>query len=1085
MFISYRHADNKEPGRQWATWIHQVLETFEVPSDLAGTINVRGEAVPSTLYPVFRDEEELPADADLTGNIRRALQNSALLLVVCSPRAVNSRFVSAEIRYFKELGKSDRIMALMVSGEPNVSDDPAKQKSGIPADLECLPEPLRFGVAPEEGTIDWTARTEPIAADVRPEGQTSEGWTTAGAYRAAIAKTDGLTGSVLREKAAEYERRLELATMKIIAGALGVPLGTITQRNKAVQLRKAQQSARVLRRWLAAVAALGLLAAAGGVAAYVQTRRARAAEAATAQQSESRRLLLREAARSDRVTAEDKLRQKEGPAAFAYLARSLTYEPDSTIAAEKAASILNSWGFPPPHSICLGHTSRVSTAEFTPDGQQVLSASGDGTACIWATQNGALLYRFAGGSYRILNAHFSPDGKRVLTACGDGRLRIWEAKNAAKPLIAFSSPVLNVKFSPDGEHVLATSDLGAAVIFNPRDGKILTKWSAHDGRITDARFSGDGSRIVTSSSDRTARVWNSADGKLLGTLSNDTTTSAQLSSLTGISTAQFSPDDLLILTTSLDGSANIWDAKNMRAVFKLLGHQSRITTASFSPDGRKIVTSSADQTGRVWETSTGRQTAVLVGHKGRVTNAQFSPDGTLILTAGDDHTARLWKSDSGELIARLSGHTAAVNDAQFSPNGKWIVTASDDHNVRVFSTQLPQFVSWTKTGNQPETHVRFSTDGQRIISGGTVLDADSGNVLNHFAAQVRSTELTGKLVKSSEYSSSAAWVSPGLKYFLAVSPGGAAQLSEANSGRVISTLVRPDKRAEASSFDFHPAPAKHGDFVTESASSAIRTAGFSPDDSLLATSIGDSTAQLWNVADGTLAANLVGHQGAVRAIQFSSDSRCIVTGSDDHTARVWEAKQGKLLMVLASDNALVNSVQFDNDSSRIATGDADGTARTWEARTGKLLAVFSGHIKSISQIAFSADGRRIITASEDGTTKIWDTTTAELVSTLPVSNTPVRGAQFTPDESRVITVSDDHILRIWTALSPASGAPPGWFKDFLTYLAQQRLNANGEVERIPPDEWLALRERLRKIAKDKTGTANSAYLRIFRYFVSD
>lgn len=27
VFISYRHADNKEQGRQWATWLHHTLET--------------------------------------------------------------------------------------------------------------------------------------------------------------------------------------------------------------------------------------------------------------------------------------------------------------------------------------------------------------------------------------------------------------------------------------------------------------------------------------------------------------------------------------------------------------------------------------------------------------------------------------------------------------------------------------------------------------------------------------------------------------------------------------------------------------------------------------------------------------------------------------------------------------------------------------------------------------------------------------------------------------------------------------------------------------------------------------------------
>lgn len=110
VFISCRHADNKEMGRKWANWLHEALEGYEIPPDLVGTLNMRGEKVPPSLYPVFRDEEELPADADLSTNICRALDNSALLVVLCSPRAVQSRFVADEIRYFKEIGKSHSML---------------------------------------------------------------------------------------------------------------------------------------------------------------------------------------------------------------------------------------------------------------------------------------------------------------------------------------------------------------------------------------------------------------------------------------------------------------------------------------------------------------------------------------------------------------------------------------------------------------------------------------------------------------------------------------------------------------------------------------------------------------------------------------------------------------------------------------------------------------------------------------------------------------------------------------------------------------------------------------------------------------
>ena len=81
-FLSYRHSDNKEQGRQWATWLHQALETYEVPEDLVGTRNERGDEIPSRIYPVFRDEEELPADAELSAPITRALKASKFMVVL-------------------------------------------------------------------------------------------------------------------------------------------------------------------------------------------------------------------------------------------------------------------------------------------------------------------------------------------------------------------------------------------------------------------------------------------------------------------------------------------------------------------------------------------------------------------------------------------------------------------------------------------------------------------------------------------------------------------------------------------------------------------------------------------------------------------------------------------------------------------------------------------------------------------------------------------------------------------------------------------------------------------------------------------
>ena len=278
VFISYRHADNKEPGRQWATWLHQTLETYEVPPDLVGTKNTRGHIVPSGLYPVFRDEEELPADAELSDPINNALRNSRHLIVICSPAAVQSRFVNDEIQTFKKLGKADRVLAVIVRGEPNAADDPAKRAAGFtPAD-ECFPEALRRKVN-EQGEITDQV-TEPIAADFRPFG-IHEGWTTPQGYQDYLEQVELLPKNEVKIRLAKYAQQCALMKLKIIAGVLGVPLGELTRRDQAYQLERARKRQRII---IGVAAALTVLLAVSVILGMIALTKQNEAQSALKEQ---------------------------------------------------------------------------------------------------------------------------------------------------------------------------------------------------------------------------------------------------------------------------------------------------------------------------------------------------------------------------------------------------------------------------------------------------------------------------------------------------------------------------------------------------------------------------------------------------------------------------------------------------------------------------------------------------------------------------------------------------------------------------------------------------------------------------------
>lgn len=108
-FISYSHADARFAG-----WLHRALEAYRLPE------RGSGDTVPS-LSPIFIDRAELAAASDLSQAVKQAIGQSAALLVVASPAARASQWVTQEIALFRQLHPERPILAALVEGEPGDS----------------------------------------------------------------------------------------------------------------------------------------------------------------------------------------------------------------------------------------------------------------------------------------------------------------------------------------------------------------------------------------------------------------------------------------------------------------------------------------------------------------------------------------------------------------------------------------------------------------------------------------------------------------------------------------------------------------------------------------------------------------------------------------------------------------------------------------------------------------------------------------------------------------------------------------------------------------------------------------------------
>jgi tetratricopeptide (TPR) repeat protein len=156
-FVSHTISD-----QQKARELRRAVERYRIPKGMVGAKSADGAASPGRpRLSVFVPEVGANGASKATAP---ELQDSAFLVVLCSRQSARDSRVDREIRAFKRLGRPNNVLTLILDGEPNA----AEGKPGAnPAD-ECFAESLKYDLGPD-GDLDRSRRSEPIAADARPD----------------------------------------------------------------------------------------------------------------------------------------------------------------------------------------------------------------------------------------------------------------------------------------------------------------------------------------------------------------------------------------------------------------------------------------------------------------------------------------------------------------------------------------------------------------------------------------------------------------------------------------------------------------------------------------------------------------------------------------------------------------------------------------------------------------------------------------------------------------------------------------------------------------------------------------------------
>ena len=641
------------------------------------------------------------------------------------------------------------------------------------------------------------------------------------------------------------------------------------------------------------------------------------------------------------------------------------------------------------HALCI-----------SPDGQTLITGSGDGMARFWGVTDGSEVRPPLRHGSEVLCVAFSPDGTTVLTGSRDGKARLWSAISGApvaEPM-THSFAVRTAAFSPDGKTAFTLAGETKVRLWNTSDGKAVGRPLEHMGVVNAAAFSPDGRTLLTGCSEAVvqapsgppmapskvlsppdagfglrpivkegncARLWSIPDGQRIG---------APMFHQRSVLAVAYSPDGQTVITGSADQSARLWNGTDGRPIGPPIKHPDQVGGVEFSPDGQTILTSvisglpfprlarevpgsdtesTLTEIAAVWAAPDAVSIRAVFGqpleHPGGILWLDCDADRRIVITAGRDGSVRRWNAKDGALAGQPI-EKVGYGFKRSSADGKFVVTCDWDGTVRLWNAENGTSVGRVMKHDGGVTGVEFSPEGKTLITAGRE---------------------------------------------------GTARLWSAEAGTPIGQPMRLP--------------------------STVTAISFSPDGKTLLAGSADGTAQRWSAEHGTPIGQPLKLEGAVRlALLLRPDGKTLLTNCEGKTT-FWSAADGKPIGPLTSNPAsqpggtppvrrrqVLPSAQgppIQVGLFRYAPG-ARSLARGWETPS-------EGDSKVLN---VSLDGRTVLIAN-GRSAQLWRSSDGIPMGGPMEHQGEVTAGSFSPDGETVMTACTDGEARLWSAAAGASHWP--------------------------------------------------------------
>jgi len=554
-----------------------------------------------------------------------------------------------------------------------------------------------------------------------------------------------------------------------------------------------------------------------------------------------------------------------------------------------------------------GHSDIVMDIIFTPNGNQFLSCSRDGTIKLWDIYTGRIIRMFSGHQDTVMTIAFVSEeerprdeqrprldeagqptaqptiryGRQIISGSTDGTIKIWDL-NSGRELRTFSlrQDKIPKKFSPDGRLVILSpydrrEDDQSIIIWDIQRGREIRTFSEQTGFYSSVEFSPDGIQLITGStttdfntvfdengffnnsiifSDIFIKLWDIETGRILKTFAGHSYLFYPIT---------FNSDGNQILSSS-DDKIKLWDVATGNEIRTYSGNSNSVRSVAFSSDGKHLLSGSFDGIINKWDVEEGREirnfNTNIIHNYYWLFSVAFSRDGRRVISGLSNGTIKLFDTNTGQELRTFSGHSEEVTSVAFNPDGTQIASCSKDGTIKIWDTETGREIR-TFPDQYCYSSIVFTPNGKHIFNGRYIMDIETGN--KNFTAE-------------------------GNEDVIAINNDGS---------QILYTSLRESAVRDGRNI-----------ILIDMVSWTMRT--------------------------------FDGHSGTVLSVAFSPDGKQIVSGSLDRTIKLWDAETGNEIRTFSGHTSHVFSVSFSPDGRQILSCSADGTIRLWDVLTGREIAQF-------------------------------------------------------------------------------------------------------------------------------------------------